>query len=171
MGQVLIPCLLTYSQLKRATAAAAVPSVAGLSGATQYRSLQPQPYILQGPVLYTDPISKVRSGRNYLFSEYHCTPSMLNGGMVSRQARGFMALERRLSYGGLHKHLLGKIHRSAMHNICRVEDRRHMHMALCFKDGDRHDRHADNSVSCTTFNILAPIYKRINGEVGAYTHS
>jgi len=143
-------------------AAAAVPSVFGLSGTTQYRSLQPQAYIQQGPVLYMNPLLKIRPGRNYLFSQYHCNPSMLRGGMVSREGGGLMALEGRPSYGGLHKQLLGITHRRAMHNFCRVEDRRHM--TLCFKNGDRHDRPAENSVSCTTFNILAPIYKRINGE-------
>nr|ABR16038.1 unknown [Picea sitchensis] len=143
-------------------AAAAVPSVFGLSGTTQYRSLQPQAYIQQGPVLYMNPLLKVRPGRNYLFSQYHCNPSMLRGGMVSREGGGLMALEGRPSYGGLHKQLLGITHRRAMHNFCRVEDRRHV--TLCFKNGDRHDRPAENSVSCTTFNILAPIYKRINGE-------
>jgi len=143
-------------------AAAAVPSVFGLSGTTQYRSLQPQAYIQQGPVLYMNPLLKIRPGRNYLFSQYHCNPSMLRGGMVSREGGGLMALEGRPSYGGLHKQLLGITHRRAMHNFCRVEDRRHV--TLCFKNGDRHDRPAENSVSCTTFNILAPIYKRINGE-------
>jgi hypothetical protein len=88
--------------------------------------------------------------------------------MVSREGGGLMALEGRPSYGGLHKQLLGITHRRAMHNFCRVEDRRHV--TLCFKNGDRHDRPAENSVSCTTFNILAPIYKRINGEVGSQTH-
>jgi exonuclease III len=87
---------------------------------------------------------------------------MLRGGMVSREGGGLMALEGRPSYGGLHKQLLGITHRRAMHNFCRVEDRRHV--TLCFKNADRHDRPAENSVSCTTFNILAPIYKRINGE-------
>jgi len=135
-------------------AAAAVPSVFGLSGTTQYRSLQPQASM--------NPLLKIRPGRNYLFSQYHCNPSMLRGGMVSREGGGLMALEGRPSYGGLHKQLLGITHRRAMHNFCRVEDRRHV--TLCFKNGDRHDRPAENSVSCTTFNILAPIYKRINGE-------
>lgn len=145
-----------------AFAAAAAPSVLGFSGTTRYRSLQPQGYIQQGPLLYVDFITKIRAGRNYLFSRYHCNPSMLRGGMVSREGRGLMVLEERLSNGGLQKQLLGITHRRVMHNICRVKNRRHM--ALCFKNGDRHDKPAENSVSCTTFNILAPIYKRINGE-------
>jgi len=76
--------------------------------------------------MYMNPLIKVRSGRNYLFSQYHCNPSMLRGGMVSREGEGLMDLEGRPSYGGLHKQLLGITHRRPMHNFCRVEDKRHV---------------------------------------------
>ncbi|KAH9297207.1 hypothetical protein KI387_028889, partial [Taxus chinensis] len=103
----------------------------------------------------------VRSRRNFLFPPSYCNIGMSRGDVVST---GDRALEGRFHVGGLHNHVLGITHRSLLPSrSSRPKETRRV--TVCFKDDDhRHASSAESSVTCSTFNILAPIYKRINGE-------
>ncbi|KAH9289774.1 hypothetical protein KI387_033891, partial [Taxus chinensis] len=86
---------------------------------------------------------------------------MSRGDVVSTGDRD---LEGRFHVGGLHNQILGITHRSLLPSrSSRTKEIRRV--TVCFTDDDnRHASSAESSVTCSTFNILAPIYKRINGE-------
>ncbi|GLJ43270.1 hypothetical protein SUGI_0898380 [Cryptomeria japonica] len=141
--------------------------LASSPGIAHYSRISPRDFCVPGiyKVQHFPTISHnciiLRSRRNFLFPLSYCSRGISRRKMLSTGEMAEKALGGRFYVGGLHKQVLDITHRSLLPSRAKETG----HVTVCFKDDDYHNGSpVVNSVTCTTYNILAPIYKRINSE-------